>query len=284
MNITQNMKTLAVVVGVSLTAGSANAATLIAGFQSTIGSEQATGATSEGGPFNVSVNANNAGYAGIFYDLPGTGTNGPAFERDFSDPVLDYSFVGGGTANVLTVSRTGGGGLISYTTTDTVFDGFGQSQLQLWTTSDPGADLTSPLTARDSSGSGYRSFGQAVGTVDITGLASGTVNVFYGAFGTTPTLTAVMSDSNGILSDITMSDAHLNGDNANRGEYYAAELDFDNDLGYDTIEFTWLANGIDDTANGRGLGAVLTGVAIPEPSSTALLGLGGLALILRRRK
>lgn len=33
-----------------------------------------------------------------------------------------------------------------------------------------------------------------------------------------------------------------------------------------------------------GTGSILTAVAVPEPSSAALLGLGGIALILRRRK
>ena len=36
--------------------------------------------------------------------------------------------------------------------------------------------------------------------------------------------------------------------------------------------------------NGSGVNGVTVTVAVPEPSSTALLGLGGLALILRRRK
>ena len=39
-----------------------------------------------------------------------------------------------------------------------------------------------------------------------------------------------------------------------------------------------------DNANGRGSINGIQIIAIPEPSSTALLGLGGLALILRRRK
>jgi hypothetical protein len=93
-----------------------------------------------------------------------------------------------------------------------------------------------------------------------------------------------MKDTDGAGPDITITNAHLNGDQANRAEYYVAELGFVNDAGYDVIEYTWLANGTDDTGNGRGLGTVLTGTAVPEPSSMALLGLGGLALILRRRK
>jgi hypothetical protein len=52
-----------------------------------------------------------------------------------------------------------------------------------------------------------------------------------------------------------------------------------NDAGNDVVEYTLLANGIDDSGNGRGLGAVLTGiVAVPELFSMALLRLGGLAL------
>lgn len=46
---------------------------------------------------------------------------------------------------------------------------------------------------------------------------------------------------------------------------------------------------IDHTAGGAGTrsgvaGIIITSSTVPEPSSTALLGLGGLALILRRRK
>ena len=92
-----------------------------------------------------------------------------------------------------------------------------------------------------------------------------------------------MRDIDGGSPDIVITDAHLNGDSANRTEYYLAELDFVNVAGYDLIEYTWLSNGIDYLGNGRGLGTVLTGTAIPEPSSFTLLGISGLGLLLLRR-
>jgi hypothetical protein len=51
--------------------------------------------------------------------------------------------------------------------------------------------------------------------------------------------------------------------------------------GTDTVDFVW-SNGTVDPTFGVFNGFAIT--AVPEPSSTALLGLGGLALILRRRK
>ena len=55
---------------------------------------------------------------------------------------------------------------------------------------------------------------------------------------------------------------------------FVTRIDFVNDLGYDTISYT--SNG------SRLVGAVVT--AVPEPSTLALLGFAGLALMLRRRR
>ncbi|MBT8044110.1 MAG: PEP-CTERM sorting domain-containing protein [Verrucomicrobiae bacterium] len=236
----------------------------------------------ERAPYRISVNANNPGYAsGDRFNNP-DGTAGTPYERDFTDPVIAYAFFGGGTNNVLAVSRSGGEVArvaTTFSTTDTVFDYFGQNNLNLWTTNDPGADLTSPATSQNFTGVGIRGISDISNTVDISGLASGTLNVVYGGFSFTPSLTATMRDLDGGQPDIVITNAHLNGDTANRTEYYMAELDFVNDLGYDVVEYTALSG-----ASGRQGGIVLTGTVVPEPSTTALLGLAGLALILRRRK
>ena len=133
-------------------------------------------------------------------------------------------------------------------------------------------------------GPGYRGgFVNATATIDISELASGTAYIFYGDFRGTPNISAVMRDSNGVAPDITIANAHLNGDFANRAEYYVAELDFVTDGIYDELVYVWNATG-DNGTNGRFGGTVLTGVLIPEPSSAALIGLGGLGLLLRRRR
>jgi len=274
---------LAAVATTTFVAGTTQAASFVTDFQATIGSEQNANATSEGGPYHVSVNPNNPGYAAVAADLPNSGDPAPNFERDWSDPVQAWTWVGGGPNNVLTQNvRTDGSGKVSFTTTSTSFDGFGQNQLQLWTTTDPGSDLTNPAAGPDQTGPGYRgSFVQATGTVDVSGLASGSVTVFYGDFRGTPTLSARLVDTDGGAADILIEDAHLNGDGANRGEYYVAEMAFETDGIYDEVVFEYNATG-DNGTNGRFGGAVLTGV-VPEPGSLALLGLGGLLIARRRR-
>lgn len=243
----------------------ASAASLEVGFQATIGSEQNDLATSEGGPYHVSVNPNNAGYAAFCADLPNSGEPAPAFQRPFAGPVEAWTWVGGGANDVLTQDvRTGGSGLISYTTESTSFDGFAQRQLQLWVTSDPGPDLLNPVTERDFQGPGYRgSLNDITATIDVSGLGSGTVYVFYGDFRGQPNLSAVLKDTNGNAPDIVIEEAHLNGDSANRAEYYCAELEFVTDGVYDEIEYIWIGNG-DGGTNGRFGGTVLTGAAKPD--------------------
>jgi len=261
-------------------------------FQATVSSEQHPDYGGEARYYHVSVNPANPGVGSYAATVVGTNNPAPRFVRNFTEDVVSYAFVGGTNNDITGLAASGGDpSLISHATSDAAFDGFGQGQARIWTTTDPGADLatggadpfTSPSVAPDTGGGGHRSLGGAVVTLDISALATGSVNVFYGAFNSTPTVSAVMRDTDGGQPDITITDAHLNGDQANRTEYYFAEIGFVNDLGYDEIEYTWLANGTDFTGNGRGLGTVLTGTAVPEPSSL-VLGLCSLGLLLRRRR
>ena len=89
---------------------------------------------------------------------------------------------------------------------------------------------------------------------------------------------ATLTDNNNtnftITGDINLAAPHLNNTNLSGADLSGAELDgaiFQNTL-YDSS--TTFDNGFTDS------GLVL----VPEPSSTALLGLGGLALMLRRRR
>ena len=66
---------------------------------------------------------------------PGTGSyaawDGAAvtpFVRNYTDPVVGYKFAGGANNDITAVAQSGGeAGRIVFSTTDTSFDGFGQS-------------------------------------------------------------------------------------------------------------------------------------------------------------
>lgn len=285
-----------------LTIITSQAASLTLGFQNTVASENFegdSGTFGDVGParfYHISVNENNAGYAAyIANDASGTPIS--PYTRTFSDPVVGWSFIGGGTNGDLTVSEESGG-FITWTTTDetdpisNTFDSFGQNQKKFWNATDPGSNFNLPAdeagvasTTQDSTVPGYRSFGQATATIDVSTLASGTANIFYGAFSATPVVSAVLRDTDGTAADINLADLHQNGDAAQRTEFYAAEVDFQTDGVYDTIVYDYLQPGTepDGSGNGRSGGIVITGVAIPEPSVALLGGLGLLTLLRRRR-
>ena len=280
----------------------ASAANLSVGYQNTVASEQYDTQSStygDVGParyYHISVNPNNAGY-GSYIALDPSGNPIAPYTRAFSDPVVGWSFIGGGTNGDLTVSEESGG-LISWTTTDATdpvsntFDSFGQNQKRFWNATDPGADFNLPTNAAevatrtyDTQLPGYRSFGQATATIDVSGLASGTANIFYGAFSATPVVDAVLRDTDGNAPDIVLADLHLNGDAAQRTEFYVAEVDFVTDGVYDTIVYNYLQPGTepDGSGNGRSGGIVLTGTEVPEPASLSM-GLLGFGLLIARRR
>ncbi|MBX2852726.1 MAG: PEP-CTERM sorting domain-containing protein [Phycisphaeraceae bacterium] len=282
---------LAAVATTAIGAGSAQAASFVTDFQATIASEQHPDYADEARYYHVSVNPNNPGTGSYAATIVGTNNPAPTFVRNFTEDVVGYKFAGGVNNDITAVAQSGGdAGRIVFDTTDASFDGFGQQQAKVWTTTDPGADIQTtiadPFAAVDDVGGtgGWRSLGGATGTFDITGLATGSVHFYYGAFGAKPTISAVMRDTDGGAADIVIADAHLNDDSANRTEYYLAELDFVTDGVYDEIVVTWDSDGDGNlsTGNGRGVAAVLTGT-VPEPGSLALLGLGSLLIARRRR-
>ena len=252
-----------------------NSGSAVVDFQGTIASEQHPTYPGEARYFHVSVNPDNPGTGAYANTIPGTNTPDTPYVRNYTGPVEAYKFLGGTNNSISGVAFQGGtSGRFVYTTEDPSFDGFGQQQCRLWTT-DPGADLmigmTTGATGFVGGNFGYRSFGGAECTVDISGLASGSLHIYYGSFSATPSVNIIMRDTDNVGADIVINDAHSiadggNGDAANRTEYYLAEIDFVTDGVYDVIIFEWLANGSDYTGNGRGLGAVLTGPDFPPPS------------------
>lgn len=262
---------------VSLGSG-AEGASITIGDAYILASQQSSENTSgESVPHYVSVNPDNAGFAGFQYRLADDTTEGTDYEVDFSAPVQAYRFVfDNGTGITTRAGSPDSDTAITMTTTDTSYDSFGQGGTKLWTTNDPGSNLLSPATAANfTNGIGIRDISNVSGSIDISGLSSGTVWFIYGGYNSTPSITGTMRDTDGPDGDLAVGNAHI-GDNANQQEMFVASFDFVNDAGYDTIDY-------DYTVGTRWAGIVVTGTAIPEPSSLALLGLSGLALLRRRR-
>ncbi|BCX47539.1 hypothetical protein HAHE_14470 [Haloferula helveola] len=256
-----------------------NSGSLALDFQETLASEEFDtiaagdnlwGDTTPADFYHVSVNSNNAGY-GSYIALDALDAAIPPYTRPFTGPILGWAFYGGSPDNVLSFSEESGG-RVSYTTTDTEFDSFGQDQLKFWNATDPGANLNLPAdeaaegaTTQDKNVAGYRSFNQVSGTIDISGLASGTAYIFYGDFNNTPSVNVVMRDVDGLHPDVVLGDVHSvgvggNGRAANRCEFFVAEVSFDTDGGlYEEILYDYSGGDA-----GRAGGVVLTGTA-PAP-------------------
>lgn len=216
--------------------------------------------TTTGPDWNVSVESSYAGYKGE-YDDDGT-SPGASSSTAFNNPVAAYRFWSS-PSTITTIAQ--GGGLISdITTSDTVFQN--QSFTSIWeTTASNGSAFD---TTRDYAGN-IGNFDGGSGSVDISSLSAGSVYFFYGSYRSTPTFSVTSGATD-------LGDLH-NGDFANNNEFYVAQVDFVNEGDLTTIDWT-----MGGTTSGRFSGIVVT--QVPEPSAAALLGLGVLGLMARRRR
>ena len=218
--------------------------------------------------FNISVNENYQGFKGDGNNSSGTlvSTN-----TTFNNPIEAYRFWHNPTSTTIGTLTQSGGLISDITTTDASYQI--QSFANIWETTDPNGNLYS--STRDYAASVGNLDQGATGSIDISGMSAGSIYFFYGAYRSTASLSLAMTGS-GSASDLTISELH-NGDFANNNEFYVGRVDFVNEDGYSSIDWN-LASGF----NGRFSGIVVT-TAVPEPSSLALLGLSGLALLRRRR-
>lgn len=227
-------------------------------------------ASSSTDTINISVFDTAAGWNGATTGTFGDGT------------VLDYAFYDdSGAYPTLGSYTTGAATLIGATTgtnnPSTLGNGSNIDWANIWTTNDPLGFTSTANFDGNSVPTGVRT--SVTGSVDVSGLSSGTVYLIYGTFDGTNTLTASLSGSG--VPNVQASDTSTVGSN-NRA--FITSFAFTTDNGdYDTLTYSYT----DEDADGsraRFIGIVVDGITIPEPSSSALLASLAIGLMFNRRR
>jgi len=161
--------------------------------------------------------------------------------------------------------------------------------LDFWTTTDPGT-VTGGIPAFSSTpdydfsvDGEYTAIGHdgLTGTVDISGLASGSLYFIYGTYNDGYTLELTMSGpgQTDVSDSVDVNGGGTSQNNTVIDGYWISEFTFDNAAGdYDSIAYD--ISGL----NGHYSGVVMDSTAIPEPGTFALLIAGLLSIVCVRRR
>ena len=243
-------------------AANASSGSLSAAQSVIMGSEGHSSAPGEKFTFNISLNASHPGFAAFANDQMGSPSppDGAPFQVAITEPIQGYRFVNAPTRGVMSTVISSGVS-ISMTTSDKLFDSFSTNVPRIWTTNDPKSDLLKPAVKPNVNNVGIRDLTHVTGSIDISGLASGTIHFFYGGYNDIPSIIACMVDSDGSQPNISVMNFH-NGDRADRSERYMSSITFVNDAGHDSIEYDFAA-GLVGLGAGRWDGIVVSGKPRP---------------------
>ncbi len=265
MKTHKTLAALAATAGLLVAIGSAPAATVVQGEFQVIGSTN--GAANALNPA-VSVTSGSEGYS---TGNDGYGTGG--LDGSFNAAIQDYAFYTSGTGMV--ESFGGSASLIGATTA--VGTSSDADALSLWAGS-----ATSGAADQTTYSRGHT----IAGTIDISGLSSGSLYMFFGTRVNASDIYDISFTLSGAAqTDVVLSQGNISdvsaGSDGTDNSWFVYRADFADAADYDTLDFTYTKTGDTNAARGRFGGVVLT--AIPEPSA-ALLGALGTLLLLRRRR
>ena len=188
---------------------------------------------------NVSVNGAYAGFKG--QGNVGTGT--VLVDQTFNGTIVDYAFVKeSATPDVIQTYANGGAGRLTFGSylprAGTTLGN--NSDMKLWTVNAPGSPAYSN-PANFTSNTGVGTFDNINGSIDISGITVGSVYFFYSGYRTMPFFSATMKDTEALVADVPLP-VFGDGDTANSTENYVCSLNFVNNNGLDTIDWSLTSN------------------------------------------
>ncbi len=189
--------------------------------------------------------ANSYESAGVFGDGTVSGYRFVNHDRD-AKTVNSYADDGTGIFAPVVVATADVGG------------GAGKNWASIWTTTDPGVDFAN---AADFDGTTKTTAlaNNLTGTIDITGMRSGTVYVIFGGYQQIVTVTMTMSgEGKTDIVDVCLIDLPTVGNGKNC--YYVSSFDFSDTEGYDTITYHYIHDGVANRS--RFIGAIIDGSAV----------------------
>ncbi|MDE0597300.1 MAG: hypothetical protein OSB65_18820 [Roseibacillus sp.] len=208
--------------------------------------------------FNISVFPGSANY-----DDSGRDANAVGLANTFGDgTVTDYNFIGNsGTGSALTTYADGGAGLIATPTAPAAnVHGNGEDWANVWTVSDPVGFTTAKNhnpTGVAGAANTFARCANVTGTIDISGLQSGTLYMPHGTYVNSWNIVVTMSGSG--QPDVMVNVGQGNGIGRNFG--WITNFAFFNAGRYDTITYNY-TNGDTDGSRARFMGVILDGLAI----------------------
>ena len=208
--------------------------------------------------FNISVFPGSASY-----DDSGRDANAVGLANTFGDgTVTDYNFIGNsGSGSALTTYADGGAGLIATPTAPPAnVHGSGEDWANVWTVSDPVGFTTAKNhnpTGVAGAANTFARCANVTGTIDISGLQSGTLYMPHGTYVNSWNIDVTMSGSG--QPDVMVNVGQGNGIGRNFG--WITNFAFFNAGRYDTITYNY-TNGDTDGSRARFMGVILDGLEI----------------------